>query len=246
MFKLRFLPFFILFAVFAFASKVLELATTDHKVDFSFISNLYASEKKSSEEGGEKKEKKEEKKKEEPEPLKTSTTPPEKTTNMARKPGSPPKKEFSDIEVDLLQSLSKRREEIEKWNKELIDKQNLLRAAEVKLNNKLGELKALKDEVNILLEKYNQKEDEKIQSLVKIYESMKPKDAAKILEELEMPILLQVINKMKEAKAAPILAQMSAEKAKDLTVEYARQKKLPVASCENANNQQMSNQLMMR
>ena len=58
-------------------------------------------------------------------------------------------------------------------------------------------------------------------SLVKIYEKMKPKDAAQVFERLEMPVLLKVIERMKEAKTAPILAAMDPGKAKAVTVAIA-------------------------
>jgi len=73
---------------------------------------------------------------------------------------------------------------------------------------------------------YNEKENMKIASLVKIYENMKPKDAAKIFEELDMPILLQVVNVMKESKVAPILSAMDPVKAKEISTEFANQKRL--------------------
>src|SRR3546814_17091245 len=58
-----------------------------------------------------------------------------------------------------------------------------------------------------------------MQSLVKIYESMKPKDAARIFEELDMEVLLEVVERMKERKTAPILAEMNPERAKTGTPE---------------------------
>lgn len=137
------------------------------------------------------------------------------------------KKEFTQIELDLLQNLSKRREELDSWGKEIEMREGLLKATEVKLNEKIGELKGLKQEVETLLTQYNEKEDVKIRSLVKIYENMKPKDAARIFDEVDMPILLQVIDRMSERKVAPILANMNPQRAKDLTVELAEQKKLP-------------------
>ena len=70
----------------------------------------------------------------------------------------------------------------------------------MQLNQKLEELKNLKAQLEDLMAQYNEKENIKIASLVKIYENMKPKDAAKIFEELDMPILLQVVNVMKESK----------------------------------------------
>ena len=75
-----------------------------------------------------------------------------------------------------------------------------------------------------LMKQYSQKENSKILSLVKIYETMKPKDAAKIFNELEMPVLLKVVSNMKEVKVAPVIASMDPVKARDLSIELAKQK----------------------
>ncbi|AZL15600.1 MotE family protein [Rickettsiales endosymbiont of Stachyamoeba lipophora] len=130
-------------------------------------------------------------------------------------------------QIDLLKQLSSRREEIEKKAKELIDQENILKITEGKITNKLSEITAMRDEVLRLLKSLEQKENDKIDSLVKIYSNMKPKDAARIFEELDMDILIPVINKMKEAKSALIIAQMNPNKAKDLTISIASIKVKP-------------------
>lgn len=136
------------------------------------------------------------------------------------------KREFSDIELDILQSLSERREELDALEKEIRMKGNVLEATEMRLEQKIEQIKALENTVKELLKEYDEKEDAKIRSLVKIYENMKPKDAARIFNELEMPILLLVVDRMSERKAAPILATMTPLKAKELTVELAEQRKM--------------------
>ena len=60
------------------------------------------------------------------------------------------------------------------------------------------------------------------QGLVKLYEMMKPRDAATIFNDLEMSILLQVVDRMKELKAAPVLAAMLPDKARDVTARLAK------------------------
>lgn len=50
---------------------------------------------------------------------------------------------------------------------------------------------------------------------------------------MEMPILLLVIDKMAEKKAAPILAEMDSRKAKQITVELAEQKRVNTAKLNN-------------
>lgn len=137
-----------------------------------------------------------------------------------------PKHEFSQVEVDLLQSLAKRREDLDEWAKQTQLKENMLIATEQRINDKITTLENMKKELEKLLALYNEQEDTKIRSLVKIYENMKPKDAARIFEELDMPVLLTVVDRMSERKVAPILAAMSPTKAKDLTIQLAEQRKL--------------------
>ena len=54
-----------------------------------------------------------------------------------------------------------------------------------------------------------------------MYETMKPKDAARIFDRLSLPILLKVVRQMKPRKMADILAKMSPEAAERLTVAIA-------------------------
>src|SRR3954451_22667425 len=67
-----------------------------------------------------------------------------------------------------------------------------------------------------------QRDDASWQGLVRLYETMKPRDAATIFNELQMPILLQVLDRMKDAKAAAVLAAMNPDKARDVTAELAK------------------------
>jgi flagellar motility protein MotE (MotC chaperone) len=139
---------------------------------------------------------------------------------------TPPKRDFSQVEVDLLQSLAKRRQELDDWAKQIQLKENMLIATEQRINDKIESLQKMKKELENLLAQYNEQEDTKIRSLVKIYENMKPKDAARIFEELDMPVLLTVVDRMSERKVAPVLASMNPTKAKDVTVQLAEQRKL--------------------
>ena len=133
---------------------------------------------------------------------------------------------FSAVEVEILQQLAKRRTLLDKREYEIVTQENILQATINKLDAKIAEIKSLKSEVSTMLDQYKVKKDMGIDSLVKIYSGMKPKDAAKIFEELDMPVLIQVIDRMKENKVSPILAQMDPIKAKTLTVKMASAKRL--------------------
>lgn len=138
----------------------------------------------------------------------------------------PMERRFNAVELDILQNLAKRREELEQWERNIQVKDQLLAITDKQLAEKLAQMEAMKQELSQLLAQYNEQENAKLRSLVKIYESMKPKEAARIFEEVDMPILLLVVDRMSEKKAAPILASMDPVKAKQVTVELAEQRKM--------------------
>lgn len=139
---------------------------------------------------------------------------------------------YNQIELDLLQNLAKRRDELDAREKELSIKEKTLEATEKRISSRIDEMKALQTEVKGLIDTYKQHQDTDVKSLVKIYENMKPVDAATIFNELEMPILLSVIDAMSERKVAPILAAMTPKKAKDVTEELAELRKVKALPAE--------------
>ncbi len=136
--------------------------------------------------------------------------------------------EMTDEELVLLQSLSQRREELEQRAREIDEREVLLKAAEQRIEQRIGELERLQQSIEALLVEHDEQTEAQMQSLVKIYESMKPKDAARIFEELDLDVLLAVIERMKERKTAPILAQMNPQRAKTVTLELAQRRELPI------------------
>ncbi|BAI72467.1 hypothetical protein AZL_018290 [Azospirillum sp. B510] len=118
---------------------------------------------------------------------------------------------------ELLQHFAERRAEIERRTKEMEQREALLAAAEKRIDQKVAEMEKTKADIQKLMSQGDQQQSAQLDSLVKIYETMKPKEAARIFEELDMPVLLGVIQKMKEQKTAPILAAMDPVKAKEVT-----------------------------
>jgi flagellar motility protein MotE (MotC chaperone) len=56
-----------------------------------------------------------------------------------------------------------------------------------------------------------------ISKLAKMYEGMKPREAAKIAAKLDVDLLVQIIPRMKERAAAKLLAAMETSKAVRIT-----------------------------
>jgi flagellar motility protein MotE (MotC chaperone) len=140
--------------------------------------------------------------------------------------------EYNQRELDVLESLANRRKKLDQWEKDVSLREKVLIATEERIDQKLAELNGMSTELKDLLVTYDKEEDAKVSSLVKVYEAMKPKDAARIFDELDMDILLMVVDRMSERRVAPILAAMSPQKAKDLTQELADQKKNKPAQLE--------------
>lgn len=137
---------------------------------------------------------------------------------------------------EVLQELIARRKELDARERQLEQKEALLMATETQVNQKLEELKTLRTDLKELLDQQETEEEERIKSLVKIYEGMKPREAANIFNTLDMKIMLQVVSRMSERKSAPILASMEPDTARELTVLLARQKQLPKGANALQNN----------
>ncbi|MEJ0016566.1 MAG: hypothetical protein WDN25_08365 [Acetobacteraceae bacterium] len=135
--------------------------------------------------------------------------------------GPPP---VTDAEKTVLLELRQRRQEMDTRETALATRESMLAAAEQRLAARVGELQVLQKQLETLDTARKEREDLGWQGLVKLYEAMKPRDAATIFNDLDMPVLLQVVDRMKEAKAAPVLAAMQPEKARDLTTKLAQRR----------------------
>jgi flagellar motility protein MotE (MotC chaperone) len=134
---------------------------------------------------------------------------------------------FTRSEIELLQELSKRRKELDAREQTVIQQEGLLNAAETRIEKKIAELKGVKDDIELLIQKYEEQEEQQLNDLVAIYEKMKPKDASRIFNDLETEILLQIFDKMKASKTALILANMKAARAKEITSRIAERREMP-------------------
>jgi flagellar motility protein MotE (MotC chaperone) len=133
----------------------------------------------------------------------------------------------TDTEIELLQKLVKRREKLEQRERRLDLRTSMLSAAERRIDTKISELAKIKATIEQLLKKHDTQQEAKLKSLVKIYENMKPKDAARIFDRLELSILLDVVERMRESKTARIMANMTPARAKSVTSALVQRGTLP-------------------
>jgi len=127
----------------------------------------------------------------------------------------------SPAERAILERLGERRQELDARARELEIRENLLKSAERRLDGRVNELKTLEQQNGGGAQKKEAEDSAKLKALVTMYENMKAKDAAKIFDRLEMPVLIAVVTQIKPRVMSDIMAQMQPEAAERLTTELA-------------------------
>jgi flagellar motility protein MotE (MotC chaperone) len=154
--------------------------------------------------------------------------------NEEPKPGAPevakpgvitipePGQAVSPSERAILERLQSRRQELEARAREIDIRESLLKSAEKRIEGRVEEMKGIQARITTATEQKNEAEAARFKGIVTMYENMKPKDAAKVFDRLEMPVLFEIASKIAPRKMSDILGQMSPEAAERLTVELAR------------------------
>lgn len=142
-------------------------------------------------------------------------------------PAAPPKEvpPISPSSKAIMERLGERREELQRRARDMDTREQLLEEAERRLENRASETKpkegqpgaapAVPDTQAIALK-----------GLVTMYETMKPKEAARVFERLPQDVLVPVVRLINARKMAEIMAAMSPESAEKLTVALARPTKM--------------------
>jgi flagellar motility protein MotE (MotC chaperone) len=125
---------------------------------------------------------------------------------------------LSPAERALLERLQERRQDLDTRDRDLELRENLIKDAEKRLENRIDELKDIENRIN----GKGGEQMAKFKSLVVMYEGMKPKDAARIFDRLDQGVLVDVASTMNPRKLADVLALMNSDAAQRLTVELAR------------------------
>ena len=134
-------------------------------------------------------------------------------------PAPPP---ISEGERALLLDLRRRSGELDARAAAVQQREVVLEAAEARLKARLDELAGLQQRLEALDAARRERDEANWRGLVKLYESMKPADAGAIFNDLDLPVLLPILDRMKAAKAAAILAAMQPERARLATSELAQ------------------------
>jgi flagellar motility protein MotE (MotC chaperone) len=124
---------------------------------------------------------------------------------------------LSHEEVQVLQALGARREALDARGVEMETQDALMLAAERRLNERLAELRQLETTVNDLLGQLDEAQEQRLASLVDVYQRMRAKDAATVFDGLSDDVLVQVASRMRQANLAEVMGRMDPNRARQLT-----------------------------
>jgi flagellar motility protein MotE (MotC chaperone) len=128
----------------------------------------------------------------------------------------------SPSERAILERLQARRQELEARSREIDIRESLLKEAEKRIQTKVDQMKAFEAKAQSEKDQKADAESVRFKGIVTMYEGMKPKDAAKVFDRLEMPVLIEIASQIAPRKMSDIMGVMQPDAAERLTVELAR------------------------
>jgi flagellar motility protein MotE (MotC chaperone) len=128
----------------------------------------------------------------------------------------------SASERAILERLQARRQELDARAREIDIRESLLKAAEKRIESRVEELKGVESRISVANGQKAEADAASFKGIITMYEGMKPKDAAKVFDRLDMPVLFEIASKIAPRKMSDILGLMSPEAAERLTVEMAK------------------------
>ena len=159
------------------------------------------------------------KKEEAPKPAAPATEPPKPDGVVLYPEQTAP---VSASERAILERLQSRRQELEARAREIDIRESLLKSAEKRIESKVEELKAIESRIATATGQKSEADAARFKGIITMYEGMKPKDAAKVFDRLDMSVLFEIASQIAPRKMSDILGLMTTEAAERLTVELAR------------------------
>lgn len=143
---------------------------------------------------------------------------------MEKAPAAKPAMSFVAGELAVLRRLAERRKALDRREASIVERERLAEAMEEKLAAQAEELKKLQAALAEQEERINaakaMETDEKkarLENLAKAYKTMKPRDAARLFNDLDMELLTSIASQISPRVLAPVLARMNPERARELT-----------------------------
>ena len=130
------------------------------------------------------------------------------------------KKSWSEEEIRVFSKLQKRKNELDQKEEDLAKLDEELQKQRLELDEKLKELEKVRQGVAAVLKERISVDSEKLDRLVDFYSNMKPQNAAKIFEEVDESLAVEILGRLKKKNAAEIMNLVKPDKAQRLSEKY--------------------------
>jgi len=124
---------------------------------------------------------------------------------------------LSQSEVEVLQALSARRQTLDQRATQIETQDDMMAAAQRRIDERLAELHQLETTVNGLLGQLDQAQEQRLAALVDVYQRMRAKDAANVFNGLDDTVMVQVASRMRQTNLAEVMGRMQPDRARHLT-----------------------------
>jgi flagellar motility protein MotE (MotC chaperone) len=146
------------------------------------------------------------------------------------------KEEFDPLMLDenqikILQAMSKKEGDttLADDRAKIVQQEALVNIAKEKLNKQIEHLEAIQKDIKSTTNDLTKKEQENVERMVKIYEAMKPLQAAEIMNKLELTALSEIFKAMTPKKASMIMSSMDHQKVRLVTLVMLKDEKAQLA-----------------
>lgn len=121
----------------------------------------------------------------------------------------------------MLRSLKDREGRLAEQEGKTAEKEQTLALARVEVDKKIVELQAAEAKLAATIAMADQAADKDVSQLVTVYESMKPKDAARLFGEMDPDFAAGFLAKMRPEAAAAVMSGLDPQKAYLISVKFA-------------------------
>jgi flagellar motility protein MotE (MotC chaperone) len=133
----------------------------------------------------------------------------------------------SDVPEEILQSLTRERELVLLQKAQLEKRRAEIALAEERLRIEQVSLTELKGSIEALLARIAASQTDDVDRLIQLYKNMKPTDAARIIDDLDIETTIMILGTMNPRIAAPILAKVSPVRARAVSKIILERSQLP-------------------
>lgn len=128
------------------------------------------------------------------------------------------------INMEILETMKKRNEELDAKSAALDEREKQLNMLQMTIEQKLQRMADVQKKIEELLTAREDLIERSIKHLIKVYSSMKPTEAASLMEKLDEDLSIQILSRMKGKNAAKILEKMNTGIASSLSDKIAKRK----------------------